>query len=128
MDNEEKQRRVYKIEEGDIITVYRQDFNNNIYYKAMISKKNQDGTKERFYKELHFKKDVLLEDKTVIRIISMFEDVRKNPKDSYNPIYNLFIKDFEITERQDTVDAINEYKLNTVLNDENINIDDNFLD
>lgn len=120
-------QRPYKIMPGDNIIVYRRESNGNAYYKAMITKTTQDGTKERFYKELRFRKGVDLPNKTMIKIKTMFEDVRNNPKDTYTPIWCLVILDFEIVdnpyEKYDKKDIINNYNNATNVNEEV----DNFL-
>lgn len=119
-----KHERHYKVEVGDTIIVYKSEILNNVYYKTMITKKNQDGTKTRFYKDLKFRSGVNLENKTAIKINSMFEDVRPNPKDKYNPIYFLVILDFEIVENPfDKNDAIKTY--NNEVNDKEV--DDSYF-
>jgi hypothetical protein len=75
---------------------------------------------------LYFRKGVNLEDRTIIKIKDMFEDVRKNPKDKYTPIWSLFILDFDIMPNQvkDKSSAIEEY--NNQVN--SVDIDDVFAD
>lgn len=116
--------RPYKIMLGDSIIVYRTEYNNNVYYKTMITKKKQDNTKERFYKEIRFRKGVNLPNKSMIKIKNMFEDVRNNPKDAYNPIFSLVILDFDIVENPfDKSEAITSYN-NNALSEE---IDDSYF-
>lgn len=119
-----QEKRPYKIMLGDNIIVYRNDVNGNVYYKTMVSKTNRDGTKARFYKDLKFKSGVNLQNKTMIKINNMFEDIRENPKDKYNPIFYLVILDFEIVENPfDKNNAINTY--NNEINKEEI--DDSYF-
>jgi hypothetical protein len=126
MEEEIKPKHPYKIEIGDEIMVFRNEYSGYVYYKAMIQKKNYDNTKDIFYKPLYFRKGVNLEDRTIIKIKDMFEDVRKNPKDKYTPIWSLFILDFDIMPNQvkDKSSAIEEY--NNQVN--SVDIDDVFAD
>lgn len=120
---ENKPKRHYKIEPGDNLVVYRQDINGISYYKAMVTKTNQDGTKSRFYKEIRFKKGVAVANKTMIKVNDFFEDVRQNPRDKYNPIFSLVILDFEIVENPfDKSSAISNYN-----NNQNNEIDDSYF-
>ena len=119
-----QEKRPYKIMIGDNIIVYRNDVNGNAYYKAMLTKTKQDGTKARFYKDLRFRNGVNLQNKTMIKINNMFEDVRENPKDKFNPIFSLVILDFEVVENPfDKNTAINTY--NSEINKEEI--DDSYF-
>lgn len=120
---ENKPKRHYKIEPGDNLVVYRQDINGISYYKAMVTKTNQDGTKSRFYKEIRFKKGVAVANKTMIKVNDFFEDVRQNPRDKYNPIFSLVILDFNIMENPfDKNTAISNYN-----NNQNNEIDDSYF-
>ena len=141
---EEVKKHAYKVEIGDEIIVYKTESNNNVFYNTMVQKKNYDGTKTKFYKNLKFRKGVDLLSGSKIRIIDMFEDVRENPKDKYSPIWSLFILDFvEIkNEELEKEQAVKEYQNNLSLSenpdlmnsdpfagfDEQVSIDDNFLD
>lgn len=122
MNNNEIKKHTYKIEIGDKIIVYRQDFNSNTYYKTMVQKRNYDGTKTNFYKELRFKKDVALQSGTKIIIKDMFEDVRENKADKYNAIWSLFILDFEVVEDEQRTksQALEEYNNKVQLSDEDL--------
>ena len=120
---ENKPKRHYKVEPGDNLVIYRQDINGISYYKAMVTKTNQDGTKSRFYKELRFKKGVEIANKTMIKVNDFFEDIRQNPRDKYNPIFSLVILDFEIVENPfDKTTAISNYN-----NNQNNEIDDSYF-
>ena len=120
---ENKPKRHYKVEPGDNLVVYRQDINGISYYKTMVTKTNQDGTKSRFYKEIRFKKGVEITNKTMIKVNDFFEDIRQNPRDKYNPIFSLVILDFEVLENPfDKTTAISNYN-----NNQNNEIDDSYF-
>lgn len=141
---EEVKKHAYKVEIGDEIIVWKNEVNNNTFYNVQVQKKNYDGTKEKFYKNLKFRKGVDLLSGSKIRIIDMFEDVRTNPNDKFNPIWSLFILDFvEIkNEELEKEQAFKEYQNNLSLSenpdlmnsdpfagfDDTVSIDDNFLD
>lgn len=100
LENEEFQEQNsigYKIIAGREYTVQRQDYNGKTYYKIPVKKNHQDGTEEFGLKQVRFKKDVELQDKTKIKILNGFEDFYQ--KDKYNTIFTLVITEFEITEQ-----------------------------
>lgn len=103
MQEEVKQNRPYKIMVGDIITIYRRDFDYNgktiVNYSTPIKKIEYDKTVNFYYKNIKFKSGTMLDNKTSIKINNMFEDVTKNKKDPYNPVWSLFILDYEIVEK-----------------------------
>lgn len=108
MIEEQQYKRHYKIEPGDIFYVKRRDINGYTFYKIAICKKKQDDTKEYFDKNIAFKKGTDIADGTKIRILDFFEDVRENKNDKYNPIWSIFITDFEIIEESNE-DALSEF-------------------
>lgn len=108
MEEEKLPKRHYKIEEGDVITVFRTDMNGFTFYKAGLQKKMYDGTKKYFTKSLAFPKGTDIADKTRIKVLSFFEDVRENKNDKYNPIWSLMITEYEIVENDNT-EALNEF-------------------
>ena len=57
-----------------------------------------------------------------------YENFRKNPADAYNPIMYLMVTDFKLCEREEQIaeNALNEY--NETIEENEINIDDSFLD
>lgn len=105
---EEEQKRHYKVEAGDVVTVKRQDYGQYTFYKVSLQQKMYDGTKKYFDKNIAFAKGVDIPDKTQIRIKDFFETIRENPKDAYNPIFGLFIKEYEVVE-ESKADALNEF-------------------
>lgn len=109
---EEKQSRIYhKIEPDRKYRVWKKTYNDVDYYKIKIQQKNYDGTADTFYQEIRFKKGVSVPNETDIKIKEAFENLRKNPKDEYNPIFYLVITDFEILESQEqkTKNALDEF-------------------
>ena len=66
------------------------------YYIPVLKKTN--GKKENFNKMVRFKTGIELKDNTKILINNMFEDVKLNRNDKYNPIWHLMITDFDIIE------------------------------
>lgn len=120
MNNEEfVEDRHYKVQCGQVYYIRRKDIEYNgstfcNYYIPCL--KTSGGTRLNFNKKVRFKKGVELKDNTQILIINMFEDVMKNPKDAYNPIWHLMITDFEVVEEpDDTTDAIMDYQNNLEL-------------
>ena len=120
MENNEENKfvedRHYKIRVGNEYCIRRRDVEYegrtiSNYYIPCI--KTLGGVKYYFNKKVRFKNEVSLKDKTKILIKNMFEDVFENKKDKSNPIWNLFILDFEIIEEPDDVnDAILDYQNN----------------
>lgn len=96
MNNEEKTKRPYKIMLGDVVTIYRSDYQNFTFYKVKMVKKNVDGTFTDGWKNVRFPKDVDIPDGTKIRIIDMFEDFYN--KDKYTTIFTLFINEHEVVD------------------------------
>lgn len=112
MQEEVKQNRPYKIMVGDTIRVFRREVDYNgktlVFYSTPIKKKEYDGTFNYYYKNIKFRKGVDLQNKCTIKINNMFEDVSKNTKDNYNPIWSLFISDYELVEESSS-DTIIQY-------------------
>lgn len=138
MEEDKKPKRHYKVEAGDELFIFRSEYNGSTFYKVCIVKTNFDKTKEKFYKNVRFKKDVSVPDRTKIRINDFFEDVYARANDKYNANWTLFITDFDILESSEQVakDALEEYnsKLNSDDSDpfadfgDSVSIDENFLD
>lgn len=122
MSEENVNKHPYKVMIGDEIMVFRSEFNGKAFYKAQFTKTNWDKTKSKFYKELRFKKGVDLPNNTLIKVVDMFEDVRENKNDKYNPIWSLFITEFEYMDKPDIDkgEAISNYN-------NQINEDDDFF-
>lgn len=104
MMTEEEEKIYRKIEAGKKYRVFRNDVGENAYYRISISQTKVDGSKERFYEKVTFKKGVVLDNQTDIIIKKAYENVMANTKDEYNPIFYLFITDFDIVERQEQIE------------------------
>lgn len=109
--NEDASPRPYKINIGDTIQVHRQDVitaqnKHYVFYSTKCKKTEVSGRVGYYKKGLAFKKNVDLKDKTWIKIRNMFEDARVNTKDRYEPIWFLFITDFDIISEQETEDNV----------------------
>ena len=105
MEEKEENKIYHKLEAGRKIRVFKSTYNDKNYYRVQVKQKNYDGTEETFYVPLQFKRGVELENQTDIIIKEAYENMRKNPKDEYNPIYYLMITDFEIQEREEQIQA-----------------------
>ena len=109
MEEEQKRTRHYKVEAGDTIVIERVDVKEYTFYKVSLPKRINEN------QVLYFKKPILLPagdslpDGTRILVKDFFEEVRENPKDKYNPIWQLRILDYEIIEDTPSNDIISEY-------------------
>ena len=131
--NEEKEPVIYhKILPGKKYRVWKTTFNDMDFYKVQTIQKNYDGTKEIYYIELKFKKNVEIPNETDIIIKCAYENFGVNKKDKYHPILYYVVTDFEICKRQEQIEkeALNDFQqtLYENENEEDIFIDDNFLD
>lgn len=120
----------YKIEAGKKYRVFKTTFNEKDFYKIQISQKMYDGTTKKWYKQIVFKKGVDIDNETDIIIHEAYENLRENRNDKYEPVSYLMVTDFEIIERQEQIEA-NAYAdyQNTLYENENeVDIDSNFLD
>lgn len=105
MEEKEEYKIYHKVEAGRKIRVFKNTYNDRDYYRVQVKQKNYDGTEDIFYVPLQFKKGVELDNQTDIIIKCAYENMRKNPKDEFNPIYYLVVTDFEIVEREEQVQA-----------------------
>jgi hypothetical protein len=110
MQEQEQEKRPYKIMLGDVVTVARNDYNGHTFYKIYFRKKVQDETTIEGTKNIRFKGDVDIEDGTKIRILDMFEDFYN--KDRFNTIWTLVIMDYEIVETEKAIEEYNETMAN----------------
>lgn len=108
-EQQEYTHRPYKINEGDIVTIIRQDVTkadkHYTFYKVALKNKKDDT--QTYYKQLNFPKDTDIKDGTRIKINSMFECARHI--DRFNDTFYLRIEDYEII-GDDVETAVNEYK------------------
>lgn len=103
---EEKEDKIYhKVEAGKKVRIFKNTYNDQIYYRIQVKQKNYDDTQDIFYVPVQFKKGVELDNETDIIIHTAYENMRKNKLDQYNPIYYLVITNFEIVERKEQVEA-----------------------
>lgn len=126
---EEKEQRIYtKLQAGKKYRIFKTVYNDNVFYKVQLTQTNYDKSKDKFYIGIQFKKGVELANETDIIINTAYQNYRKNPKDSYNYIDYYVVTDFEIVERQEQIEAqaLDEFREN--LNENEIDIDDDFLD
>lgn len=128
MQEEKTPKIYYKIEVGKKYRIWKSSFNDRTFYKIQITQTNYDKTKEKFYIGVQFKKNVELANETDIIINEAFENYRKNPKDPYNYIPYYVITDFTICEREEQMKAQAYKDYQDTLNENEVNIDDNFLD
>ena len=120
--------RHYKIQCGRVHYIRRKDYEYDgktiTNYFIPVLKKTNNATLN-YNKKVRFKTGVELKDNTQILILNMFEDVMKNNKDPYNPVWHLMITDFEVVEEpDDTTDAIMDYQNNIETNYEEKGNDD----
>ncbi len=110
----------YKIDTKHNYKIYSQEYNGVKYYKIMIQKKNYDGTKTNFYKQVRFVKCKGPDDGEIIKIKKGFEDVRENKNDRYNPIWELVIMEYEVVQNDaiDEKQAFAEFQNNLKENEE----------
>lgn len=118
----------HKLEVGQKIRVFKTTWNDQNYYKFQVVQNNYDKTKSKFYITLQFKKGVEVPNESDIIVHQFVENLRPNKNDAYNPIHYYQINDFEIVESQEQIqrDALNEY--NETIDENIVEIDENFLD
>lgn len=116
----------YKLMANKKVRIFKSTWNDKDFYKIQVTQKNYDGTSDKFYKNVMFKKGVDLPNETDIIILEGYENLRKNPKDDYNPISTIMITKFELCENEEQAqqDAFDEYRENL----EEVEITDDFLD
>lgn len=128
MQEEKEPKIFYKIEAGKKYRIWKSTYNDQNYYKIQITQTNYDKTKDKFYIAVQFKKGVELQNETDIIINCAYENYRKNPKDQYNYIPYYVITDFTICERQEQIEAKAYQDYRDTLNENEVEIDNNFLD
>ena len=125
---EEKEYGFHKLEVGQKIRVFKTTWNDKNYYKFQVTQNNYDKTKSKFYINLQFKKGVDIPNESDIIVKGFVENLRENKADKYNPIHYYQINNFELVENQEQQiqDAYADFRDN--LDDNQVNIDDSFLD
>ncbi len=102
---EHEEYKIYhKIEPNRKIMVFKNTFNDMNFYKVQIIQKNYDKTSSKFFIDVQFKKNVSLENQTMIIIKKAYENFRENPNDKYHPILYLNITDFETVEQKEKLE------------------------
>lgn len=84
-------------------------------YKTPIYQKQLDGTSKRAYMPIRFKKDVVLDNGTKIKIKQGFENFWLTAQDTqgYNPKFYIQVNDFEVIDSPSLQDAISDYNQQT---------------
>lgn len=118
----------YKIRCGLWYPVYRQEYGGRIFYKMPVSKKLPDGNTIQAYKSVSFRnkeRDCNVKDGALIKPLKLWEDFYFKKDDKYNPIFTIAICDWEerLPENIDKMDAIQEYKQTTYMDDINVTDD-----
>lgn len=78
--------------------IFRKDYEDRTLYTTSISKKKQDGTYEKAYIPVQFKKGVELENQTNIYIKNAWITFYKNKENK--PVFYIFINEFNTVEEQ----------------------------
>ena len=122
---EEQEYIGYKIDTKHTYKVYKSEANGKAFYKVQVTKKNYDGTNQKFYKQLRFVKCQPPENGEVIRIKKAFEDLYANQKDPYNAISVIVVQEYEMTQANE--DAYGEYQ-QALTESDMVDLSDDFLD
>lgn len=116
-ETQEMQHRPYKIMEGDVVSIIRQDaFKDGqqyTFYKVALHNKVDDS--QTYYKSLTFPKDTDLKDGTRIKIINMAEYARHI--DKFRDTFYLHINEYQVL-GDAASEAIKEYKQESSINDD----------
>lgn len=126
MEEQEFQPNIgYKINTYHTYRVYKSENNGRTYYKVQIQKKSYDGTIIKGYRQLKFVQCTPPNDGDIIKILSGFEDFYVK---GYDVISTIVVQDYELTENQqrNEENAYSEY--HEKLNENEVDIDDGFLD
>lgn len=101
MDYQDQEEYIgYKIDTRHSYKIYCNLSGGKKYYKVQVQKKNYDGTKINYYKQLRFAKCTPPEDGEIIRIKKAFEDLYTNNIDKFNPISVIVVLEYEKVENQ----------------------------
>lgn len=121
-DDEGKDVIYHKIEAGNKYTVWKQTRYDKDYYKIQVTQTNYNGTKDKFYLEVRFKRNITLKNQTDIIIHKAYENLQKNPRDYFRPIVYLLITEFEICEKktQKKANALENYRQNLFENENEV--------
>lgn len=129
---QEEPKILHKLEAGKRVRIFKTVRKDIPFYKVQLTQKNYEGTVDKYYFDVMFKKGVELPDPTGngidIIIKCAYENFKTNPADQYHPIIYYLVTDFDIvqTKEQKQNDAFNEFREN--LDNMQIEITDDFLD
>lgn len=73
--------------------IFRKDFKDKIFYSMGMSKKKQDGSYEKTYIPVQFKKSIVLDNQTLIKIKNAWLTFYKTKENK--TVYYIFISEFE---------------------------------
>ena len=109
------------------LMVFRNDNNYGTSYQLSMSKRLQDGTYLNWYEDVRFRKDVSLEDRTMIYIKNGWRDAYKTKKGEIKKYF--FIDEFETIDKtiekskEEHNDAFQQFSEQVVINDDDIPFD-----
>lgn len=109
MEEENKPKRHYKIEVGDIVTIKKQTYGDYTFYKVSLPKKNVDETITYYDKNIAFNSGVSFEDGDRIKVLDFFEDVFVRKNDKFNANWTIHITEFEVVSSKATVNNLDAY-------------------
>lgn len=114
------------------VTIFRNDYNDRIYYRLGLSKKMPDGSYENGYIDCQFRKNVEITNKTKIKITDSWltfylkNKTLSSGKEFKETVPYIFINEFEYEDEID--EYTEEININNVLSDEKEQIDIDDLD
>ena len=114
------------------VTIFRNDYNDRIYYRLGLSKKMPDGSYENGYIDCQFRKNVEIKNKTKIKITDSWltfylkNKTLSSGKEFKETVPYIFINEFEYEDEID--EYTEEININNVLSDEKEQIDIDDLD
>ena len=97
--------------------IFKNEFNGHSYYKYSQSKKDTDGNYISAYKDCRFRKDVDIQNKTLIKPLEAWESFYKKEDKTY---WYTFINKYELVESNNDDFEIesSEIDLDDILNSE----------
>lgn len=103
--------------------VFRKDFDGRALYSIGLSKKKQDGSYDKTYMPVQFKKSIVLDNQTLITIKNAWLTFYKNKENK--PVYYIFVSEFEEaketqTQEKETQDPFEEFA--NEIQDENLDL------
>ena len=114
------------------VTIFRNDYNDRVYYRLGLSKKLQDGSYENGYIDCQFRKNVEILNKSKIRITDSWLTFYLRNKQLNNgaefkeTVPYIFINEFEYEDETD--EYTEEVSIDNILSNEQEQIDIDDLD